>query len=673
MTGKRFINLKNYDHPLIITFPLHRAALSEASVLLDVIEISREKKYMVLDPVSQDPPDPKPIVQLIVRKKALSAAATILLNGAERLRVSQNEMARSRGVPNFHIELLKLRQNWRLKKVGNSILGDLSYRTAGSRYWQSGVFEVSKNEEEADSVGANKPVPALKVTVPSELECIKYIQVTIQKADQETLCSAKLNISSGGGTWPPPQTHWQQRLEVAQTVLFCKELFARLAREAVCINTPIPPLVVGNQITVSLFPGVQLIIGLCHSQSAEGKRGTSTASTPLATQTKLDHNHVLEHSLHQLLREVHYRNMHHPMPHPTTALMGLSKRRRVAGPDAYSRGTLLEMSKSETLLEQIIKQAQHIVLRLKTMYVIDTLAREIKDPLIVAHWNALNSPTQSCVKINITSHGYETLSRTSLVVHVGEKTLKTICRDGRVMNLSYEPQELRDLILCQIAQHQITAVQSLARCMGWAVVSSSFNLGVSSPIQPLGHSNVASCILASPSGERRIAIQRWPLLAYQQVAVQMDTKKGEFGDDSLVKDPKWEHLSGSFKEVRWEKMEGRNYLNKMELLMASLTPYQNSLNETGHLKGKKIQHLPARTRIGATGDPERKQSIQARSLTLYSHACKTTKATESTSRQQVSCKSIHRTRARRSPKWRGPWPHNRLHPRSDTLGPSLFK
>ena len=142
---------------------------------------------------------------------------------------------------------------------------------------------MSKNEEEADGTGANRPVPALKVTVPSELECIKYIQVTIQKgklptrvkwpypayfvaccldseifpfsslADQETLCSAKLNISSGGGTWPPPQTHWQQRLEVAQTVLFCKELFARLAREAVCINTPIPPLVVGNQITVSVY------------------------------------------------------------------------------------------------------------------------------------------------------------------------------------------------------------------------------------------------------------------------------------------------------------------------------------------------------------------------------------------------------------------------------------
>lgn len=170
---------------------------------------------------------------------------------------------------------------------------------------------------------------------------------------------------------------------------------------------------------------------------------------------------------------------------------------------------------SETLLEQIIRQAQHVVLRLRTMYVIDTLAREIKDPLIVSHWNTLNSPTQSCVKINITSHGYETLSRTSLVVHVGYKQLQTVCRDGRVMDLSYEPQELRDLILCQvwtsslrgwslrlypqISQHQITAVQSLAKCMGWPVLASCYNLGIG-PVEALG--NAASCILSSPLGDK---------------------------------------------------------------------------------------------------------------------------------------------------------------------------
>lgn len=59
-----------------------------------------------------------------------------MLNGAERLRTSQAEMGRPGRAAgqDFHIELLRLRQNWRLKKVGNTILGDLSYRSAGSMY-----------------------------------------------------------------------------------------------------------------------------------------------------------------------------------------------------------------------------------------------------------------------------------------------------------------------------------------------------------------------------------------------------------------------------------------------------------------------------------------------------------------------------------------------------------
>lgn len=53
-----------------------------------------------------------------------------MINSAERLGKSQQEGTTK---PNdFHIELLKLRQLWRLKKVGNTILGDLSYKTGNS-------------------------------------------------------------------------------------------------------------------------------------------------------------------------------------------------------------------------------------------------------------------------------------------------------------------------------------------------------------------------------------------------------------------------------------------------------------------------------------------------------------------------------------------------------------
>merc|ERR1719348_321221 len=130
-----------------------RSALTELCVASDVLSIAtkesgKDRRYMVLDgPVQTEQTEQKPFVQLLAKKKALEVPAKILLSGAEHLRNLQNEVKGVRSQEDFHIELLRLRQNWRLKKVGNSILGDLSYRTAGSQFKQSGVFEVTKADD----------------------------------------------------------------------------------------------------------------------------------------------------------------------------------------------------------------------------------------------------------------------------------------------------------------------------------------------------------------------------------------------------------------------------------------------------------------------------------------------------------------------------------------------
>ncbi len=79
--------------------------------------------------------------------------------------------------------------------------------------------------------------------------------------------------------------------------------------------------------------------------------------------------------------------------------MGVPKRRRLAGPRAADRRSLLELAHRPTILEQVIAQAQHVVLRLRTMFVLDTMARELKDPLITCHWATLSSPTRTSVKV----------------------------------------------------------------------------------------------------------------------------------------------------------------------------------------------------------------------------------------------------------------------------------
>ncbi|XP_013161354.1 PREDICTED: mediator of RNA polymerase II transcription subunit 17-like [Papilio xuthus] len=112
----------------------------------------------------------------------------------------------------------------------------------------------------------------------------------------------------------------------------------------------------------------------------------------------------------------------------------------------------------------------------------------------------------------------------------------------------------------------MTAVQAVGRCMGWQLLASSAHLG-SGPVEPL--SNASSCLLASPNGDRMIAIRCEPSVGIQVFIAQSPRK--DFFASELVQDKKWENLGGAFKEIKLEKMEGKNFLNKMELLMACLS------------------------------------------------------------------------------------------------------
>jgi len=90
---------------------------------------------------------------------------------------------------------------------------------------------------------------------------------------------------------------------------------------------------------------------VCTKQSYESSQVNSSVTAMICTadimcivmqQHGANHDHVLEHSLHQLLREVHHRNGYQPLPHPATAVLGVSKRRRLAGPLGYTREKLHE-------------------------------------------------------------------------------------------------------------------------------------------------------------------------------------------------------------------------------------------------------------------------------------------------------------------------------------------
>ncbi|RUS75973.1 hypothetical protein EGW08_016255 [Elysia chlorotica] len=534
-----------------------KSALTEISVLYDVLNIVKEKHYMVTDPVSQEAPELKAPLQMIAKKKSLVIVCQILNTGSDRLKRVQAEMG-SNTPDNFLWELLQLRKHWRLKKVHNTILGELSYKSAGSRFWQGGTFEVLKTSDlTADGEATNKKA-SLDVSIPSELEGVAYIQVEVKSVpDLMDLTSATLKMPASLGA-VSPDAYWQQKLETAHNVLFCKELFAQLAREAVQVKGSTPHMVVGNQILTNVFPGIQLSIVLCHYTGKEKKVNLSPP--------KLDHNHVLEHSLHQLLRKVHSNNLNTSPPHPANAMLGMTKRRRLAGPEAYSRQDLLQMAHSESMLEQILKQTKHAVLRLRSMHVIDQLASSLQDPLLCAHWSCLNNSLESSVRVSITSYCYET-NRTPLILIIGIDTIRVVVKEGRTCVLSFEENELRDFLQWQICQHHAQSVQSLAKLHGWQVLSGIVSSG-HGDIEPYG--TTSTVMLASPKGNIILAFHSSPVSGSRLSVKKVNTTK-ESNISPAVTASKWASLAGEFKEVNLSRLEGRNLVGKVDMLMARLT------------------------------------------------------------------------------------------------------
>ncbi|XP_011744174.2 mediator of RNA polymerase II transcription subunit 17 isoform X2 [Macaca nemestrina] len=495
-----------------------RSALTEMCVLYDVLSIVRDKKFMTLDPVSQDalPPKQNPqTLQLISKKKSLAGAAQILLKGAERLTKSVTENQENKLQRDFNSELLRLRQHWKLRKVGDKILGDLSYRSAGSLFPHHGTFEVIKNTD----LDLDKKIPEdycpLDVQIPSDLEGSAYIKVSIQKQAPD----------------------------------------------------------IGDLGTVNLFkrslpkskPDLQLSISLCHSSNDKKSQKSTTEK-----QCPEDHLYVLEHNLHLLIREFHKQTLSSiMMPHPASAPFG-HKRMRLSGPQAFDKNEINSLQSSEGLLEKIIKQAKHIFLRSRAAATIDSLASRIEDPQIQAHWSNINDVYESSVKVLITSQGYEQICKSiQLQLNIGVEQIRVVHRDGRVITLSYQEQELQDFLLSQMSQHQVHAVQQLAKVMGWQVLSFSNHVGLG-PIESIG--NASAITVASPSGDYAISVRNGPESG-SKIMVQFPRNQcKDLPKSDVLQDNKWSHLRGPFKEVQWNKMEGRNFVYKMELLMSALSP-----------------------------------------------------------------------------------------------------
>lgn len=268
------------------------------------------------------------------KKKALVAAGAAISKGAERLQKPTEKIA------DFHQELLLLRQHYRLRRQGDKILGDLSFRTSGSRFNAQSTFEVIRDPE------CKNGTSPLRVRLPQELQSMMWISIRVEQCAVSDVLTESNPQTNTVATYQyilgsqNNQRGYLAQLKQAQNGLFCRELFGQLCREAATYRPIVPIYVIGDNITTQIFPDTKFIIELHRKQFKSDEKGHEVFD-------KVNDRRwfCLEQLLNKLLRDQHAKDTSLPAPHPTIATMGMTRKQRTAATKPYTRIRIDKMTK----------------------------------------------------------------------------------------------------------------------------------------------------------------------------------------------------------------------------------------------------------------------------------------------------------------------------------------
>ena len=145
-------------------------------------------------------------------------------------------------------------------------------------------------------------------------------------------------------------------------------------------------------------------------------------------------------------------------------------------------------------MQQIIEAAKHCELLRRIEEELDSLAKTHYQPNIHVHWPVVQNQVHTSLKIHFSCSGYEMCTKQNASMHsillnigvdkcqvnlraeiseqISTKSIQAVQRDGSVVELGAEPEELRRLMEGELLAVQISCLAGLSRIIDWTVLSS---------------------------------------------------------------------------------------------------------------------------------------------------------------------------------------------------------
>ena len=523
-----------------------RLALSEMSIMLDVLQTLNKKRYLILDPIQQSPEQEKQTVQMLEKRNYLVKVGTYIGKGAAALGTKKNSLVKSEPIlidekdssknTDYYTQLRELRQFWRVKKSGSQITGDLSYRTSGSRFWHPGVFEVKIDDESDESSDKTKK---LQITVSPDLAKTSEIIVQVfDGADSEWKAVSIPTVLEDNFV-----NSWENDMSKAQQHLFNKEIFSQLSNDSFQ-GSFLGIDVLNSQIKCKLSDDAEVVI--THNVDS---------STPVDIQTKTkETSNDLTFLLSALLYQQHRNVSKFSTPYPATSNF-YGKQSKSSSVVNIIHRKPNEAGKS--ILHEFIKQTEH---KLCVHRVNDFLYKEnlqILEPTIGFHWNVLKSRLKSVLTITLSTGYLHKSISSSFVVVIDEKGFHVYGKDVLSIDLPFDMGLLNLVFKNSIYKHLQSVLEVLAKQHGWVLVTPKMGKNL---LAPINSSNV-TLLLKSFCQNKFVELR---LNDMRNIEVEA-SKNAPLNNLSL--DDNFEGLKKMKFNISWLSLPGNSFVEKIQALM----------------------------------------------------------------------------------------------------------
>ncbi|RDD42987.1 Mediator of RNA polymerase II transcription subunit 17 [Trichoplax sp. H2] len=506
-----------------------RSALVEISALADLLKVSGQKKYVVLDPVQGEKSSSSSMVQLLAKKKNLSGAASILRKGSDEIGQYDED-----GRSGYYSNLAKLRKNWKLRRIGPRIVGDLTLvRSIGAPAMRSfGIFEVSKltvNKKDNDSF--------LNIILGTHIRGRSSINISLFIDGNEINTCPTTFLHINRTTWPL----WHRKLKDAQNVLFCKILFNKLVQESYQGNNQFQCRLIGNKLEIKLADRIWLCIIDHHfydesDQLCEESQINAAVKDHFLLQS---YCYILEHALQNLLQEMHKK--------PNTNSKGRSGKKRANQKDTSTK----KNNDNTSILWNIIPQIQHMLLRRRVAKTIDSVACSVYDACMCVHWHNLSCSKSSTATIIISQKNARSFNRKMLRLTVESDKISAICPNNAVFSFKSDVHSVAKFLESEVHSYLCDTIIKVGIAAGWHQLLKRSDTST----RTLTERNQAfHIVLLSPNKQTSLYVRVNPLetISFFAKILKDSTEcpKSQGNDLATLKKINWERIYGTTLNIR---------------------------------------------------------------------------------------------------------------------------